>query len=146
MGQQLDISQLQFIGTGIQYPFIFDSSTGGVAVSSGEDRINQSIYMILTTPKGRRLFNPEFGSDIMYAFFENELDTDLLQYYIQDALTTWEKRIQVTSINIVPDPDTPHLLNVYIYYNINQTNVAGNYVFPFFTLPFMYGYGEAQGF
>lgn len=142
----IDVSQLQFIGTGVQYPNPFDLQTGGLQTNSGEDRINQSIYMILSTPKGTRLFNPEFGSDIMKAFFEDQYDTSLLFYYINEALTTWEKRIQITNISATPDPYTPHQVNVAIAYNIISTNVAGNYVYPLFTQPFLYGNGNVQGF
>lgn len=138
----IDTSQLQIIGSGIQYPNPFNQSTGGVSVSTGEDRINQSLSLILSTPVGTRIFNPLFGSNLKSALFENLVDTSLLTVYIQDAISQWEKRIAVTSIQVVQDSFNPHQYNVSISYNIVSTNVSGSYVYPFFTQPFLYGYGN----
>lgn len=138
----IDTSQLEIIGSGIQYPDPFDTGTGGVNVSTGENRINQSISLILSTPTGTRMFNPLFGSNLDKALFDNLVDTAVLKYYINEALGMWEKRINVTTIQVSQDTVDGHLYYVTIFYNIVGTNVAGNYVYPFFTHPYLYGYSN----
>lgn len=139
-----DISQLEIIGSGLQYPYPFNLSTGSTNVSTGEDRINQSISIILSTPIGTRLFNPAFGSNIQSFLFEDTSDYGPLIVAIQDALTKWEKRISVNSINVTQDSQDPHQLNISITYTIVGTNVQGNYVYPLNTSVFLYGQNTAS--
>lgn len=139
----LTLDQLDLIGSGIQYPTIINSSTGGFAVSVGEARINQSLANILSTPVGIRLGNPAYGSQLYSCIFNNFVDFNLLKYYVQDAITKWEKRVTVSSINASEDPIQKHAINISIVYNIIKTNISGIFTYPFFTTPFLYGYSTS---
>ena len=52
-----------FLGQGWTYPLGVDG-TGGIAMSRGENDIENSILAILGTAKGERVMRPDFGSSI----------------------------------------------------------------------------------
>ena len=51
------------LGKGLRFPFTVNSK-GGVLYNEWIDRINQSLFILFETPKGSRLMQPEWGSDI----------------------------------------------------------------------------------
>jgi phage baseplate assembly protein W len=127
-------STLRAIGKGLSFPFNF-SSTGRshqLAVAQGVDKINQSIFMILSTRIGERMFFPEFGSRLPELVFEPDDDIlhVLLAIWTADALRRWEKRITVTGVSTTDDPDN-NTVGIQIDYTINLTYTKGSYVFPF---------------
>lgn len=127
-------SLANWIGVGIKLPGSFNSLTGGLSLNTGSDRINQSIYQILSCSKGERFFLPEFGSDLDKCVFEQD-DSVLrsrLQLVIAEALQKWEPRIQVLSIDPILDQED-NTVPVVINYKIKGTNMTGNYVYPFST-------------
>ena len=119
-----------WIGSGIQVPEVFHKYSGKLNTNTGTDRINQSIYYILTTIPGERFFLPEFGSKLHLLLYEpNDLIfADLAQVYIKDALGRWEPRIDVVDVK-VKAVDNCDYIN--IHYLIKSTNSHENYVFPF---------------
>ena len=77
---------------------------------------------------------PAFGAGIKDYVFESnsELVCARLQSAIQNALTQWEPRIQVVSVQASPSADQASLVLVSIDYQINDTNELYNMVYPFF--------------
>lgn len=123
--------QEEIISRGIQVD-CFDATTGSTVSNSGMERINQSINHILSTRIGTRFFLPDFGSKLYTLIFEPNdfILYDLLKRYIKEALEKWEKRIN----NIIVEPvveQYDNVVPVYITYTLINTNVTGNYVYPF---------------
>ena len=54
-----------FLGTGMKFPPQINPATGRFAVSSEEESVKESVYLILMTQKTERFLRPEFGSDLM---------------------------------------------------------------------------------
>lgn len=124
--------QVNIIGTGLQSPDSFNSINGKVKINAGIERINQSICHILNTRIGERFFLPEFGSRLYELVFEpnDYILEDMLVYYISDALGKWEPRIRV--LQIVPEIISyENTVPVNISYNIVNTNLTINFVYPF---------------
>lgn len=122
-----------YVGVGIKTPNMFNKISGGIDTNTGQDRINQSIRQILSTPVGTRFFLPSFGSRIFEALFEpNDLIfQDLVTLYIKEALSLWEKRINVISITVGDNQGGDmNYTPVNILYNIVNTNITGSYVYP----------------
>lgn len=122
------------IGKGPSFPYNI-SETGGLSYKDGIDRINQSLFLIFETPKGSRLMLPEFGSDLHKYRFD-PLDTVLmerLRYTITEDIKRWEPRISLTSIEFLADDIAIDNSTLYISinYNIINTTVEGNYVYPY---------------
>ncbi|QQO96390.1 baseplate wedge subunit [Acinetobacter phage Minot] len=66
-----------------------------VAASVGARAVKNSLLGIITTPKGSRPFDPEFGCDIGNALFENmsPLTVNTVEKSITSAIRTYEPRI-----------------------------------------------------
>lgn len=105
---------------------------GKMVSMSGEDKIHESIRMILSTRVGERAFIPEFGSRLHLVVFEPNslIARDLLKMYVKEALATWEKRIDVVDV-FVGDIDDSNSIPITISYKFRNSNIYGSYVYPF---------------
>src|SRR5918996_1842823 len=94
-----------FLGSGWAYPVGVDAR-GRIALARGERDIEESIYMILLTPKGQRVMRPEFGCQIHTLIFApNDATTaGLASYYVEQALLMWEPRIRLIQVTAAADP------------------------------------------
>lgn len=121
------------IGQGWSFP-IKVNAKGGLDWSNGPDRIQAAIWILLSTSPGERLMLPTFGAGIKDYVFESnsELVCARLQSAIQKALTQWEPRIQVISVQATPSTTQESLVLVSINYQIRDTNELYNMVYPFF--------------
>ena len=110
---------------------------GRISLSHRERDIEESIIMILLTPKGQRVMRPEFGCEIHELVFapNNATTAGLAAYYVQEALRMWEPRIEVRRVDANPDPDGEGRLLVQIDYEIKATYDQRSLVFPFYRIP-----------
>ncbi|TWC18652.1 hypothetical protein FBY06_114110 [Pseudomonas sp. SJZ085] len=77
--------------------------TSGEVVEGLRD-IDQSIRIILTTPKGSDPHRPEFGSDLhLYLDWPTNRVTPHLVREAVDAIRRWEPRISVVQVHILID-------------------------------------------
>lgn len=124
----------KLIGKGMNFPFE-PNSRGGVAKSEYLDRINQSLFILFNTPKGSRLMMPEFGSNLyQYRFdpFDNIL-LERMRETITEDIRRWEPRIIINSIKFLDSPESrdQQILYISIDYHIINTDVEGNFVYPY---------------
>jgi uncharacterized protein len=121
------------IGTGWSFP-IKVNAKGGLDWSTGPDRIQAAIWIILSTTPGERLMLPDFGAGIKDYVFESNsaIVRARLETAITNALIEWEPRIQLVSVQATPSPDQASLILVNISYQIRDTNELYNMVYPFF--------------
>jgi phage baseplate assembly protein W len=93
-------------GSGISFPVRLGPH-GRVAVSAGPENIREAIRVILLTEPNERIQLPQFGAGARHFLFEpNTVATRrLIQERIQDALNTWEPRIELQSVIVEADAD-----------------------------------------
>jgi Bacteriophage baseplate protein W len=122
-----------FLGTGWKFPVI-PTRTGALALSSEEAKIQQSIWIILSTAPGERLMNPRFGCGIHdLVFSPNSVNArDNVGQQVRRALVTFEPRIQLLEVNVDAGPGEPAKMLIRISYRIRSSNVIQNMVYPFF--------------
>lgn len=122
-----------FLGRGWAFPLAL-SPAGCVESSTGEQKIRESIVVILSTAPGERVLMPTFGCRIAELVFapNNGTTRALAQTYVGEALKVWEPRIGLTSIAIDVDPKAPNVLLINIDYVVRETNSASNLVYPFY--------------
>lgn len=123
-----------FLGRGWAAPVALDPRTGLVASVAYEDDIRQSILIILETAKGERCMRPDFGCGIHDLVFTS-LDSTSLQRIrseVTDALTRFEARIDLLSVNVDSQATLQGELLVEVEYRVRATNQLGNLVFPFY--------------
>ena len=123
----------EFEGRGWQFPIRVDDH-GAIAEAGEEDKVRQSIEIILRTAPGERMMRPDFGCGIHNLVFDSISDDLLGQVLneVSDALTRWEPRIQVQGIAADQDPEEPNRLLIEIDYLVRSTNSRFNLVFPFY--------------
>lgn len=121
----------EIAGGGLYAMDVFDS-TGHTTHAEGVDKINDSIYNILSTRVGERFMVPEFGSQLHKCVFEpnTAIFRDLAEFYIRQALERWEKRIQILAIN-VKVLEFDNIVPIEITYRIANTNMTSTFVYPF---------------
>lgn len=124
------------LGTGWAFP-IGPDQRGRLAMVSGAQAVQQSILMILMTPKGQRVMRPEFGCQIHELLFApNDASTlGLASYYVHEALTTWEPRIELVKVEANVDPAFAERIVIGIEYRLLATHSVHSLVFPFYRLP-----------
>lgn len=150
-----ELANNRVVGSGISFPFEFSTTgkTRSISLSTGVEKINQSMHMILTTRKGERVMMPEYGSNLPLLVYEpNDAFLEVqLREETATALARWEPRIKVLRVDIVsPFQDeigqmirmgapsniasimaNKDWVGIVIFYVIARTHQQGSYVFPF---------------
>jgi phage baseplate assembly protein W len=123
-----------FLGAGWSFPVGLDPSTGQIATSSEEEKIRQSIWLILSTAPGERVMRPDFGCGIHAMVFENIGAGTMgrMASEVTQALNLWEPRIELSSVDVQPDAEEPGRLLINITYVVRSTNSRFNFVYPFY--------------
>jgi phage baseplate assembly protein W len=116
---------------GIGVPFGIDPTTGGVATTSGADKIRQNLRVLLTTRTGERPMQRDFGTRIPTLAFEPNDDVlvDLIETQARQAMLQWEPRVIVTNTALVNRNDTGYLELEIDYVFVNE-QLAGQMVLP----------------
>lgn len=87
---------------GFGFPFAIDAASGGVARSSGADKIRENIRVILATRLGERVMLRDFGTRLASLVHDpnDEALAVLIRREVQEALLAWEPRVLVTALSI----------------------------------------------
>ncbi len=122
-----------FLGKGFKFP-IRINGRGGLSYVSAEEAITESIWIILSTPMGSRVMEPEFGCHIHdFLFAPNNPNTVAsIVHSIQKALVRYEPRIDVMDVQAKAHPETPNILLINIDYRVRANNAMHNLVYPFY--------------
>ena len=123
----------EFLGLGWKFPIELDGH-GRVATASCEQRVAESIQLILGTARGERVMLPEFGCGLQELVFAPNPTTTRgrVAQAVRKALVDHEPRIDVLSVQVDDSPGEPNLLLIRIDYRVRTNNAAGNLVYPFF--------------
>ncbi|MGH8066286.1 MAG: GPW/gp25 family protein [Candidatus Entotheonellia bacterium] len=123
----------EFLGVGWKFPLQVTPG-GKIAQARYEQRIEESIFLILSTSKGERTMLPDFGCGIHELVFapNNASTLAMVTQTVRQALTTHERRIDVLDIDAETAPEQPNLLLIRINYRIRANNALGNLVYPFY--------------
>ena len=123
----------EFLGIGWRFPLQV-TPNGKIAQARFEQRIEESIVLILSTAPGERVMLPEFGCGMHDLVFEpNDSRTiALVVHLVRQALTRFEARIDVLDVHAENTLDAPNLLLIRVNYRIRATNAIGTLVYPFY--------------
>jgi phage baseplate assembly protein W len=123
-----------FLGVGPSFPFIQLDSNSNIKTSQYEEKIKESIIIILGTSKGERLMRPNFGCGIHDFVFET-INTSILtriKLAVSEALVLWEPRINLLNVDVSTQDIKKGILTIKIEYQVRTTNNQFNLVYPFF--------------
>jgi phage baseplate assembly protein W len=122
----------RYLGSGWAIPLRPDPRSGGLDYAAGPAKVQQSIFIILDTEPGERLMRPTFGCGLRrYLMAPNTTATRaLILRDVDAALTTWEPRIRVSSVQVSPGDDPSEVL-IEIFYTLVRDGSPGTFVYPF---------------
>lgn len=128
------MAQNSILGTGMKFPPCVDRATGRFAVSSDQENVRDSIYLLLMTARGERLTAPGFGSNLAaYAFQTVDLTTvSMLERDIRRVLLDNEPRVADVAVEVQRSPNDFACLQVTIRYLLIDSQQPQNLVFPFY--------------
>ena len=123
-----------FLGIGWGYPPTATAS-GEVATAAYEEDIRQAVWIILGTARGERVMRPDFGAGLDRLVFEpiNTTTMSLVQHYAEEALVTWEPRIDSVAVAVSADAPRGRLM-LDVRYRVRTTNTFYNLVYPFYLM------------
>lgn len=81
-----------------------------------------SVKMLLTTSKGERVMQPEYGTNLRLILFELETTgiESLVQQEIVDALTKWEPRVSIQFLTVEKTGEREVTVNATFVSKLNQ--------------------------
>jgi hypothetical protein len=123
------------IGQGIAFPTRMNVQ-GGLQLSGSIKNIEESIFLILRTHIGERVYRPDFGSRLSELVFAplNTQTLLLMRLYVEEALKRWEPRITLEEIRTDPDPVRGRV-DITITYYPKTIREQRSLVYPFYLLP-----------
>ena len=126
-------NERDFLGKGLRFP-VSVNLNGGVSTSALEENVRQSIFVILGTAPGERLYRPDFGCrihDLMFAA-NNQITAAAAEVYCEEAIYKYEPRISHVVCRARVNADEPNRMDIRIEYVIAETNEKRNLVYPFY--------------
>lgn len=127
------MNELSYLGRGVSFPVRPDRD-GRLLLLTGPDKIRQSMQIILDTEPGERVMRPTFGCGLRrYLMHPNTAATRaLIRNDVDRAIASWEQRIDVVSIDVVPHDSEPSRVDIQIVYVQVRDRRPGNFVYPFY--------------
>lgn len=126
------MSDVDLIGQGWKFP-VKVNAKGGLSYSSGPERIQDAIWIVLSTSLGERLMRPDFGAGVNEYVFQSNSDLVRIQLQtaVNDALLKWEPRIELVNVIVQEGAQASQVL-ISIDYRIRSTNELFNLVYPLY--------------
>src|SRR5262245_36224695 len=99
-----------FLGVGWKFPLQVTPG-GKIAQAKYEQRIEESIYLILSSAKGERVMLQDFGCGIHDLVFapNNAMTPTMVVQTVRQALVAYEPRIDVLDITAETAPEEQNL-------------------------------------
>lgn len=91
-----------------------------------ENAVRESIYNLVMTDRGERLFQPNIGCDIRGSLFEN-IDPStilILKENIKSTIKTYEPRCNLRDVEVSANLDTNELSVKIVFSVINSNNTS----------------------
>jgi len=134
MPTMLDQTSNKHIGAGFAFPLQVNAQ-GSLQLSSGAPNLEESIWIVLKTQLGERVYRPTFGSRLADLAFEPLSIQTLLniRLCVEEALQMWEPRLTLKEVRTEPDPIRGKV-NIEIIYQPNDSYTIRSMVYPFYLL------------
>ncbi|MBZ9751577.1 phage baseplate protein [Deinococcus sp. HMF7620] len=132
----LALQNTDVLGTGVAFP-VSMNARGQLSMISGERAVTQAILTLLMTARGQRVMRPEYGCRIHELVFApgDATTLGLASYYVDEALRTWEPRIEVENVQARLDPSDSARIIIELIYRFKGIPEPRSLVFPFYRTP-----------
>lgn len=111
---------------GIKYPFTTESEYG-FFVDANEtvaSKVRSQLMHVVFTPKGQRIMNPSFGTDLIKAIFDpNESNTwEIIKKEVSDAVSKFVPNAVLNDIQVVQNTEDEAEVYVKLLYTVSYGN------------------------
>jgi phage baseplate assembly protein W len=115
---------------GIKYPFTSEGFQNFYldANESTKDKVRSQLMHIVFTPKGQRIRNPEFGTDLIKFIFEpnDSITWEAVKNEVSDSVRRWATNININDIQIVKNEENEAEVYVRLDYSVSEGNKVTN--------------------
>ena len=115
---------------GISYPFTSDGFQNFYldANSSVKEKVRSQLMHIVFTPKGQRIRNPEFGTDLIKFIFEpnDKITWESVKNEVTESVKRWATNISINDIQIVKNEENESEIYVRLDYSVSEGNKVTN--------------------
>ena len=122
------MSKKQYFG--IKYPFV-NQGVQHFYVDANEsvaDKVKSQLIHIVFTPKGQRIRNPEFGTDLIKFIFDpnDEMSWESVKTEVSESVNRWASNITIRNIEVVKNAEDEHEIYVRLDYSVIEGNKTTN--------------------
>jgi len=115
---------------GIKYPFVPDTETGYYVAANKTiaEKVRSQLMHIVFTPKGQRIRNPEFGTDLIkFIFSPNDGTTwESVKAEVAESVKRWATNINLRDIKVVQNEEDDAQVFVRLDYSVTEGNKTTN--------------------
>ncbi len=123
----------RYLGQGLAFPLRVNAH-GRLGTARAEAKIEQAVWLILSTAIGERVMRPTYGCGIHDMLFEANhpgARTRLVDQ-VRRALSDQEPRIGVLQVAVDYSDSDPSAVLIRVDYRIHENNSIASLVYPFF--------------
>jgi phage baseplate assembly protein W len=115
---------------GIKYPFK-NEGVQHFYVDTNEsvaEKVKSQLIHIVFTPKGQRIRNQEFGTDLIKFIFDpnDDMSWESVKNEVSDSVNRWANNISIRNIEIVKNAEDEHEIYVRLDYSVIEGNKKTN--------------------
>lgn len=111
---------------GIKYPFVSDGYEKFFVDTNDSvmEKVRSQLMHVVFTPKGQRLRNPQFGTDLVKYIFEQSDTTswDEIKNEVSEAVKRWVANCSINGIEVVKNENDEHEIYVKLTYSVQDGN------------------------
>ena len=111
---------------GIKYPFTSDNDDGHFLDlnETMADGVKSRVLHVIFTPKGQKLRDPEFGTDLIKYIFSLKDETSFsnIKAEITSQIQKYVPQVEFRDINIYDSEDNSHGIIVSVEYGVKNGN------------------------
>jgi phage baseplate assembly protein W len=115
---------------GIKYPFRNDGFQKFFldVNESLKDKARSELMHVVFTPKGQRVRNPEFGTDLIKFIFDgnDSVTWGAVKEEVSSAVSRWIPNVTLNNIDVVKNDEDVHEIYVRLDYSVHEGNAVVN--------------------
>jgi phage baseplate assembly protein W len=107
----------------IDYPFKNSPQGFFLNLNSDEQRaIKADLMHLLLTRKGQRLYNPDFGTDLLKYIFEpnDTLTLDAITDEVRTSVNKYLPNLNIKNLSVTPSEDNEYVATIRLDYTITD--------------------------
>lgn len=113
---------------GIKYPFTSDGNSGSVVDLNYDikSKVRSILMHIIFTPKGQKLRDPNFGTDLIKHIFDqnDEISRENIKESINTAVAPYLPDVTINNLEVLKSETDIYEVYVKIGYSLKQNNTV----------------------